>query len=50
MIEPEEAARRMVRAIERGTAVYRFPLVPSLFMRLSCAVAGLGDRGVGMEE
>jgi short-subunit dehydrogenase len=33
-LEPDEAARRMVRAIERGTAVYRFPTVPSLFMRL----------------
>lgn len=33
-LEPEVAAWRMVRAIERGTAVYRFPTVPSLFMRL----------------
>jgi short-subunit dehydrogenase len=33
-LEPDDAARRMVRAIERGTAVYRFPRAPSLFMRL----------------
>ena len=33
-LEPDDAARRMVRAIERGVAVYRFPKVPSLFMRL----------------
>jgi short-subunit dehydrogenase len=34
LLEPDEAARRMVRAIERGTAVYRFPWLPSQFMRL----------------
>jgi short-subunit dehydrogenase len=34
ILEPDEAARRMVRAIERKAAVYRFPTVPALFMRL----------------
>jgi len=34
MIEPEDAARRMLKAVERGVGVYRFPLIPSLFMRL----------------
>jgi short-subunit dehydrogenase len=33
MLEADEAVRRMLRAIDRGTAVYRFPTVPSLFMR-----------------
>jgi len=49
MLEADEAARRMVRAIERGTAVYRFPTVPSLFMRL---VRVLPDWVIarGMEE
>lgn len=32
-LEPDDAARRMVRSIERGAAVYRFPRAPSLFMR-----------------
>jgi short-subunit dehydrogenase len=34
MLEPHVAARQMVRAIERGKAVYRFPVASSLFMRL----------------
>ena len=34
ILEPDEAARRMVRAIERGMAVFRFPTIPSMFMRL----------------
>jgi short-subunit dehydrogenase len=34
MLEPEDAARRMVRAVERGVKVYRFPRFPSAFMRL----------------
>jgi short-subunit dehydrogenase len=34
MLEPEDAARRMVRAVERGVKVYRFPWFPSMFMRL----------------
>ncbi len=50
-LEPEEAARRMVRAIERGAAEYRFPTVPSLFMRL---VRVLPDwviaRGMGNDD
>jgi short-subunit dehydrogenase len=34
ILEPEVAAERMLRAIERGVAVYRFPLPSSLFMRM----------------
>ncbi|HEX4588539.1 MAG TPA: SDR family NAD(P)-dependent oxidoreductase, partial [Gemmataceae bacterium] len=33
ILEPDDAARRMVRAVERGVAVYRFPWQASLFMR-----------------
>jgi short-subunit dehydrogenase len=49
MLDADDAARRMVRAIDRGTAVYRFPTVPSLFMRL---VRCLPDWVIarGMEE
>jgi short-subunit dehydrogenase len=32
-VEADDAARRMVRAIESGVGVYRFPTIPSLFMR-----------------
>jgi short-subunit dehydrogenase len=34
MLEPDDAARRMVRAVERGVKLYRFPWFPSLFMRV----------------
>jgi short-subunit dehydrogenase len=34
MLEPDDAARRMVQAVERGAKIYRFPWFPSLFMRL----------------
>jgi short-subunit dehydrogenase len=34
LLEPADAAKRMVRAIERGTAVYRFPWPASLVMRV----------------
>jgi short-subunit dehydrogenase len=35
LLEPDDAARRIVRAIERGAAVYRFPWAPSLVMRVA---------------
>jgi short-subunit dehydrogenase len=35
LLEADEAARRIVRAIERGVAVYRFPWPASLVMRVA---------------
>jgi len=35
LLEPDEAARRMVRAIERGVGVYRFPWPASAVMRVA---------------
>jgi short-subunit dehydrogenase len=34
LMEPEEAARRIVRAIDRGSSEYRFPIGTSLLVRL----------------
>jgi hypothetical protein len=40
LLSAEEAARRMLRAIARGTPVYNFPLITSVLVRL---VARLPD-------